>query len=256
MKLLELDSATAHVSVDAHAGGRLSSLVVHGLELLVAERDDPLAWGSYPMIPFAGRIRRGQVAFRGTTAHLPLNAPPHAMHGYGFVSEWEQTTDNELRWVFAEPWPWAGEARQRFDLTDTGLELTMTIHADEAQPVSAGWHPWFRRVLDDGSEVELEAAAPVMYELDDESIPNGRLIAPPPGPWDNCFTELTRLPVLRWGNLEVRLSSTADHWVIYNEPTHALCVEPQTGPPNDVNFAPLVLDAGSSMDVRFTMTWG
>ncbi|RZV48096.1 MAG: hypothetical protein EX269_02910, partial [Acidimicrobiales bacterium] len=109
MKLLELDSATAHVSVDAHAGGRLSSLVVHGLELLVAERDDPLAWGSYPMIPFAGRIRRGQVAFRGTTAHLPLNAPPHAMHGYGFVSEWEQTTDNELRWVFAEPWPWAGK---------------------------------------------------------------------------------------------------------------------------------------------------
>ena len=28
-----------------------------------------------------------------------------------------------------------------------------------------------------------------------------------------------------------RLTSTCDHWVVYTEPEHAICVEPQSGPP-------------------------
>jgi galactose mutarotase-like enzyme len=256
MEHLELESTTARATVDPRAGGRLSSFAIHGRELLVAETHDPLAWGCYPMVPFAGRIRHGRVGFDGRDAQLPLNAPPHAMHGYGFLSEWQQTGPAEIGWAFGDPWPWTGSATQTFTLTDSSLRLDMTIDAIDTQPISAGWHPWFRRTLDDGAEVELEAAAPVMYELDDEAIPTGRLVPPPPGPWDNCFTELTRLPRLRWGDLEVRLSSSADHWVIFNEPAHALCVEPQTGPPNDVNFAPLIIPADTSLTLSFTIDWG
>ena len=51
------------------------------------------------------------------------------------------------------------------------------------------------------------------------------------------------------------LASSADHWVVYDEPSHALCVEPQTGPPNDVNDDPQVLDEGESRTIDFALTF-
>jgi aldose 1-epimerase len=31
------------------------------------------------------------------------------------------------------------------------------------------------------------------------------------------------------------MTSTCDHVVLYDEPRHAICVEPQTGPPDALN---------------------
>ena len=78
----------------------------------------------------------------------------------------------------------------------------------------------------------------------------------PPGPWDDCFTELAHEPVLRWGDFSLRLSSSADHWVVYDGPEHAICVEPQTGAPDAHNSAPDVLDTGEHQLTTFTLVWG
>ena len=64
---------------------------------------------------------------------------------------------------------------------------------------------------------------------DAEGMTTADRIAPVPGPWDDCFTDLRRPPVLRWpGFLELTIDSECRDWVIYTVPTEALCVEPQT----------------------------
>ena len=70
------------------------SFQIHGRELLVTEpyaaevaatrRPDPMSWGCYPMVPWAGRVRRGRFVFADGTYQLPINMAPHAIHGTGF----------------------------------------------------------------------------------------------------------------------------------------------------------------------------
>lgn len=236
-------------------GGRLASLRIDGHELLVQDNGDPVAWGCYPMVPFAGRIRRGVLDFDGERYTLPTNDGAHAMHGYGFVEPWHDLGDAEIRLELREPWPFAATVTQRFALSDSRLTLSMTIDAKERQPLSVGWHPWFRRDIGNGSDAELQFAPSVMYRRDEDGLPSGELVTPPPGPWDDCFTDVEGSPTLRWGTLELVLSSSADHWVVYDELSHALCVEPQTGPPNASNDDPWVLEPGERHLMEFTIGW-
>ena len=52
---MELTSAVATAIIEEQ-GGRLASLVVDGLELLLTEGPKPTRWGSFPMIPWCGRL--------------------------------------------------------------------------------------------------------------------------------------------------------------------------------------------------------
>ena len=76
-----------------------------------------------------------------------------------------------------------------------------------------------------------------MYARDETGIPTGARAVPTPGPWDDCFTNLTELPRLSWPNgLVVELHASCEHWVVYSEPGHAVCIEPQSGPPDAFNL--------------------
>jgi hypothetical protein len=56
-RLLHLDAPGASAVVNLVKGGRLASLVINGRELLVTEGMGRMSWGSFPMAPFAGRVR-------------------------------------------------------------------------------------------------------------------------------------------------------------------------------------------------------
>ncbi len=252
--LLSLNAGDAHLTVDLAAGGRVSSLHIRDSQIMVPQADDPLNWGCYPMVPFAGRLRDGVLDFASTAHQLPRNLAPHAIHGYGFTSEWEQIDDTTIEWSFSEPWPFTGRARQVFDLGTDHLTITMEVLAHEPQPMQVGWHPWFQRETAAGT-AEFSLPSSSMYRRGDDGIPDGARLEPPCGPWDDCFTDLEADPVIRWGDRELRLSSSADHWVVYDIPTHALCVEPQTGPPNALNDAPVVLEAGEVLATSLRLDW-
>ncbi|MEM9651536.1 MAG: aldose epimerase [Actinomycetota bacterium] len=257
---MQSSAGTASVSVSAAAGGRLASLIVDGHELLVTDgAGDGLRWGSYPMVPWAGRIRDGRFRFDGREVSLPRNMPPHAIHGVGFTAAWEVIDEMTIRCPLDDPWPFGGVATQRFELDESGLTTIMRIEADEAMPVMAGWHPWFNRTLagpDDAVSARLEFGPARMYELDDVEIPTGRLVDQPDGPWDNCFTELPAHPRISWpGILDLEVSSSCDHWVIYDQPANALCVEPQTAAPDVFNRNPWTLDAGAELVVWYRIGW-
>ena len=261
--LLEADDARLVVSPTD--GGRMRSLVVRGQELLVTEGYGPIMWGCYPFAPFAGRIRDGRFTFEGRDVELPLNLPPNAIHGTVFERPWTGEGPDCLSADLGETWPFAGRVTQTFALRDDALDVRLRLEASERMPVVLGWHPWFRRTLSGtaerptppGGEVTLDFRPGRMYERGPDGLPAGRLVPPKPRPWDDCFVDVGRPPRLTWpGALTLELSSPADHWVVYDELDHALCVEPQTGPPDDVNLGPrTVVSAGDAIETTMTWRW-
>ena len=117
-------------------------------------------------------------------------------------------------------WPFAGTAFQAFTLSAEALTCRLEVRADEVMPASIGWHPWFvRRPEGLAGELELEFEAGAMYVRDAEGIATAELVTPPPGPWDDCFTDVRRPPLLRWpGFLELTIESDCPDWVVYTEP--------------------------------------
>ena len=50
---------------------------------------DPLAWGCYPMVPYAGRVRDATLRFGGYDHELRPNGGRHSLHGTVFGVPWE-----------------------------------------------------------------------------------------------------------------------------------------------------------------------
>lgn len=254
---LRLAAGDAELEVRPADGGRIASFTVAGRELLVTEGMGPVAWGAYPMAPFAGRVRHGTFGFDGRIHQLPINWPPHAIHGVVFDRPWSVDDDATISIRLAPEWPFAGSVVQRFDLEPERLAITMALHADEPMPADVGWHPWFRRRLGpDEPEVELRFAAEAMFARDDEGIPTGELVPPSPRPWDDCFSGVPTDPVLVWpGAIELAIGSSCECWVVYDEPAEAICVEPQTGPPDSLNLGPTIVEPGRPLVATMEWRW-
>jgi aldose 1-epimerase len=261
---LVLEASDVRLEVSPADGGRISSLVVRGSELLKSDGASPKQWGCYPMAPFAGRIRHGRFSFAGRDVQLDLNHPPHAIHGTVFDRPWRVDDPETLSIDLGAGWPFAGKVVQRFEVRDEGLNVSLTLFADEPMPASLGWHPWFRRRLagtadhptEPSASVELGFDAAWMYLRDDEGIPTGELVGPTPRPWDDCFTGLRSAPRLTWpGVLALEITSSCAYWVAYDEPEDSVCVEPQTAPPDFVNIKPSVTLPDQPLVATMSWRW-
>jgi aldose 1-epimerase len=259
---LVLEAGDARLVLDPEQGGRVASLVIAGDEILAHSGDDPVAWGSFPMVPYAGRVRRGRFSFRGREVALPLRLPPHAAHGTVLDRPWDVVDPRTLAIDLGPDWPFRGRVTQRFDLGADQLDVALELEADEPMPAVVGWHPWFRRRLSGSTArpappsppAELRFDAPRMLARDAEGIPSGALVAPTPGPWDDCFTGLRSAPRLHWPErLALEISSSCDFWVVYDEPPDTICLEPQSGPPDVLNHDPPIVEPGRPL--RATMRW-
>lgn len=300
---LELEAGPARLSLVPEAGGRIGRLRVFDQDLLVTAHDvgatdeigtgaDPMAWGSFPMAPWAGRIRHGRFTHDGRPHQLPLDLPPHAIHGTTYRRPWSVTrvhtepdaADVTLEIVLGsdgagpgdgatrrggdgatpgtgdgatpgtgggDGWPFGGRVVQQFRLGPGGLRCRMTVHAGTtSMPAELGWHPWFVKP----DHVWFEPRA--MYRRDDEGIAVDRTVDPADvsGPYDDCFIN-DRPVVLVVGDVAVTVTSDADHWVLYDEPDHSTCVEPQSGPPDAFNLRPRVLRPGEHLERTMMWAW-
>ena len=250
--MIDLVAGEARVRIDPQAGARVASLVVAGRERLVtgASGDDPMLWGSYPMAPWAGRLRQGRLTHGGQTYQLPLDALPHAIHGTVYRRAWVVDDDGSLVTALGPTWPFPGHARQRLDLQPGRLECTLEVHADEVpMPATAGFHPWF------AGPVALAVAPRHQLRRDADGMPDGTLVPPLDRPWDDCFTGLPEPPRVTYPDgLAITVSSDVEHWVIFT-PDHAVCVEPQTGPPDGPNTAPHLVEPGAPLVVTMALSW-
>lgn len=285
------DDVRVKVEIDLAAGGRLRQITVSDpvesvVLLAPTAHPDPAStgWGSFPMAPWAGRIGNGRFRFLGDDVRLDLNhedgdgsgggpiVPPrpnpdgpvpddlrrgHAIHGTTFGRRWEVVDAASDRIEITCPvegalgWPYPGTARQVITVRARSLHLELAVEpaVGSAFPATVGWHPWFVK------PERLEFHPVAMYARDEIGLPTGELVHPPEPPWDDCFVnhEPVELHYRRRLAPVVRVSSRdCDHWVVFDMPSHATCVEPQSGPPDGPTLRPEV--ATPSHPVRRTMT--
>ena len=146
---------TARLTIDPASGGRMTSLVVAGSELLVTEGLGPFAWGCYPMAPFAGRIRDGRFTFDGRTSpcHWRYRRTPSTARSSSEAGPWmascmaPATARRRSRSTWARTGRSPAASIQRLVLGSGGLQARTARGRPSRCPVSMGWHPWFRRRL-------------------------------------------------------------------------------------------------------------
>lgn len=246
------------VDIAAQAGGRIAQIAYRGIEQLVGPGDGTsamIAWGSYPMAPWAGRLRNGRFRFDGHEHRVPLNLEEHAIHGVAFGLPWqvdalaEHRAELSLRLPQDERWPFGGVARQTIQVETRRLEMRLSLRAGaQAMPAVIGWHPWFRK------PDRIEFSPMRFYPRDAHGIATLPLTVPRPGPWDDCFINETDVIVHRAGQ-RLRLTSNCIHWVVFDETAHATCIEPQSGPPDAFNLEPTLLLPGKTLEAWFLIEW-
>jgi len=280
-------------TIDLAAGARIRQITVadeaDAVDLLAAtDGHEPFStgWGSFPMAPWAGRLRNGRFRFFRRDVGLDLNHadgagtgggpidPPraapvgpisgddlrrHAIHGTTFARRWnvvEATADSvevTCRLDGALGWDFPGVARQVITVSPERIDLNLSVEADGGAvfPAAIGWHPWFAK------PDRLVAHPIAMFEQDGIGLPTGRLVAPTEPPWDDCFVNHAPVELhydRRLAAVVTVSSSDCDYWVLYDKPEHATCVEPQSGPPDALNLRPEL--ATSAHPIRRTMSIG
>ncbi|MEM9747976.1 MAG: aldose epimerase [Actinomycetota bacterium] len=281
----------AIVEIDLDAGGRIAQISVGDVDLLIEPPPDRPAWssgwGSFPMAPWAGRLRDGRFRLGDRTIELernhrdggstgggpvhppipvgeldPLSDPgrSHAIHGTVFTRPWtvESVDIDDPTRAVAElscsldgslGWDLGGIARQRIAVHPDRVDMTLSVELGDTSPTPL---PvvigWHPWFV---TPDRLEWSPRAMYEQDDAGLPTGGLVEPPAGPWDDCFitTEPARLVYDRETAPIVTVTSDCDHLVVFDRLAHATCVEPQSGPPDAVNLTKDV-DASTEGDDR------
>ncbi|MFI9809616.1 aldose 1-epimerase [Streptomyces sp. NPDC052301] len=254
---ITLTAGEAEVRLTPANGGRIGGVRVGSLELL---RQGP-RFGCFPMVPWCGRIREGRFLDGGTVRRMPLNSPPHAIHGTARDGAWRVARSSEseavITYDLVDPWPHRGRVTHVVTLTEDSLTLTMSVEAwDDSFPAQIGWHPWFNRNLG-GQDATVDFTPAWQEERGADHLPTGNRIDPKPGPWDDCFGMPDGVDVtLTWPEqLELKVTSREEWVVVYDEQAEAVCVEPQTGPPNGLNTLPRLVTPLEPLEATTTWTW-
>jgi aldose 1-epimerase len=249
-------AGAARLAIDLDHGCRLASLQVQGHELLVTSAPRPISWGCYPMAPYAGRVKDGRFAFRGAGYELPRTLGGHAIHGSAYLRRWEAEGETAFVTDLGPEWPFPGQVRQEIRLEADEVRLRLEVHAERgAMPASCGWHPWIRRAVA-GAEAALDFHPGFAFARDGAGVATRTRRPVPEPPWDDCFGEMEGNPAITWpGVLRLELESACPFWVVYTEHAHALCVEPQTAPPDDLNHDPFVVEPGHPLFAECTLRW-
>ncbi len=265
--ILTLQSGDVTVTVHPADGARIGQITVADQPLLIdipgADERTATWWGSFPMVPWVGRIAQGRFAFDGVEHHLTINhhdgddgrpERAHAIHGLGFEHAWDvvavDATACTTRYVL--DWTFGGVVTQTLALFHDRVVSTLQVEATVgAFPAEIGWHPWFRK------PDRLAFVPTAMYERDEFGIPTGNVVEPSTGPWDDCFinTEPVVLHYDRSVAPAVSVTSGCDHWVVFDHFDHATCVEPQSGPPDAFNLDPHVVAPGADLVRTMTIAW-
>jgi aldose 1-epimerase len=259
----ELRVRDVRATIDVATGGRIAQIDVGGRPLLWAGPAAAVGWGSYPMAPWAGRLRDGRFEFEGAGHQLDLNhvdvdGSRHAIHGTVFTAAWTLDDVGSAAVQLHCPlqrdgWPFEGFARQTITVTESSVRCELSVEStDHPFPAAIGWHPWFLK------PDRLTFAPSAMYRRDGIGLPGAELVDPVPGPWDDTFLN-TDAVVLHYDERSeastVTVTSDCDHWVVYDQPTYATCVEPQSGPPDAPTMRPELVTPDAPLHRWMNISW-
>ena len=185
--------------------------------------------GGIPLLfPFAGKLADETFALTGTKMK---------QHGFGRNRAWSVTERDatSVRMTLAADaetraqWPYAFTAHHTVMLVPRGLQLELTIvAAEQALPISPGWHPYFAIAAADKGAVRGDVAGVTADRLGDDREFDFGVPAPLEG--RARFT----LPGL--GTLRIDASPELRHLQFWSQPGKPfICIEPFFGPAGTVN---------------------
>lgn len=263
-------------------GGCIARFACDGVELLRPMTAEALAAGrgneasAYPMVPFAGRLPHGHLAFDGRRIEMAPNWPGlrYPMHGDGWARPWqvERADAQSAALVYVHDgrtgWPLRYCARQSFRLDDRTLEVGMSLENLEphAAPGGLGLHPFF--VRPPGTTLECRVGA--AWRTDAEVLPVERIAVPPewdftrprpidPVALDNGFEAWDGRAVVTWPGRRLALALEAGppfrSLVIYSPPGRPFfCVEPQSHVPGALAATRLAAGATLGGSIAFHLS--
>ena len=248
-----IDDAEFQIAIDDDNGARITSLKWRENEFAVPFRGQVHTSGWYAMAPWAGRIKEGLITnSAGQQIQLPATIdPPHAIHGFGVISSWQEIGPG--RSLLHLPSPYGNATvEQKIEVLDDAIRWSLEYDANGCDlPAWMGMHPWFARDLGVGGSAELEFSAGKMLKRVD-GLPNGEIISPTPQPWDDAFTDVRGTPAVIYEDVvRIDIESDAPWWVVYNEDPEGICVEPQTAPPDAANLG---ITSENYIEALFTFT--
>ena len=188
------------------------------------EAPKPFETASFPLVPFANRIRDGRFTFAGRSVQMPPSlSGKHYLHGTAWLKPWQvaEASPTRARLVQRhEPdaWPWAFETEQTFALDANGLALTMrTVNrGNEPMPFGFAMHPYFPLT----PQCRLDAGVQGWWEGDAEVMPTRHTgVRPDIDPrhglnvssvvCDNPFTGWDGTATITWPERGTRLTISA-----------------------------------------------
>lgn len=277
-----LKRGAVEASVSA-SGAAIRSLTVDSRPLLRSfeKGTHPPQAANIVLAPWPNRVADATFTFRGTTYSLEVTEPNlgHALHGFTvhriFEIDRSATGDDHatLRTVLGpEPgWPWPIELTVHYQLTDDGLDASMTAVnlADEPAPCALGVHTYLEAQGAHSDECTLHHTIAQRQPLDARNIPTGEREPWPNSPIQMCDTWLDdagydpvpdRPRVARLVDASgtgVELAATANlPWTqIFTSPQRHVAVEPMTAPPNALATGEdlTVLDPGGHLTVGWSV---
>lgn len=250
-------------------GGSVKSCTYQGEPILRPSTgtDDARSTAAFPMVPFIGRITKGQFQFQGTAFTLPPNMPPepHAIHGHGWQSAWDLSTGSPTSihstsegyaqlthsHTGATGWPWPYTATQRFSARANTLTLAMSLTNDSERdmPAGLGWHPYFPKddaeIGADISHVWAGATGQIIGDRPGPLTPETDLRIPRKASdltLDHCFSAGDEGAKLVWPSrglsLHMSASAALRHLTVYiPHGENYICVEPVSHAPDALNSA-------------------
>jgi len=121
-----IDDAEFQIAIDDDNGGRIVSLKWRDNEFAVPFRGQVHTSGWYAMAPWAGRINEGLITnTKGESFQLPATIdPPHALHGFGLISSWQEIGPG--RSLLHLPAPYNGATvEQRIEVLDDAVRWSL-----------------------------------------------------------------------------------------------------------------------------------
>lgn len=243
---------------------------------------DPYQLASFPLAPFANRVRDSQFTFRGRTVTL---APPpfgqHAQHGHALTQAWEcaERTAGSASLSYRhvpDEWPFAYEITQNFVVSRQGLSIHLETRNCGAEPMPFGFglHPYFPRTR----LCRVKAQVSGLWQTDSEVMPTRHGL--PDGPLDprqglaidnivcdNVFTGWNGRAVIAWPEFGTELTMSASRLLgvlfLYVPAAESyFCLEPASNITDAFNFAAkgaegtgmIVLEPGQASGAEVTFS--
>ncbi|MDQ6680448.1 MAG: aldose 1-epimerase [Pseudomonadota bacterium] len=204
----------------------------------------------YPLVPYSNRLGLRHFRWKGSdyTTQPNFDGSAHSLHGVGWMRPWQIVSSSAVDVVLRHrheadaDWPFAFEVSQYFTLSPEAMSVQMvfTNHAEIAQPVGLGWHPYFPKRPRSRLHIELAER----WDADVTELPIRKVAQPGIDSdvshlgFDNCFEGWRGPARIRDERFSLQLTSSLRYLVVYTpQDRDYFCVEPVSHVSNAIHMA-------------------